>query len=277
MLPNACPFCDHGNPVDAKFCSACGGALHLVPCLRCGAVNDVAATACYQCHDRLPGRGTDALGPESPAAEVSRPLLHRHSRVIVGMAVIAAIAVLGYYGYRQRSLIDAPQPTAAGSEASEPGATAGAGVIRRDAAAGDTTPARADYSAKPTTSPAISLPEALVADPSRAAAVQPRAGRQPVESREAKAAAALIARPQATAAGKAQRREPPRPVACTESVAALGLCPPEFVQKKEVEKAAAIGAIARPQANVANKAGRQEPPRQEACTEAVAALGLCTP
>jgi hypothetical protein len=57
----------------------------------------------------------------------------------------------------------------------------------------------------------------------------------------------------------------------------LGLCPPEFVQKKEVEKAAAIGAIARPQANVANKAGRQEPPRQEACTEAVAALGLCTP
>ena len=277
MFPNACPFCDHGNPEDAKFCSACGGALHLVPCLRCGAVNDVAATACYQCHDRLPGRGTDALGPESPAAVVSRPLLHRHSRVIVGMAVVAAFAVLGYYGYRQRSLLDSPQSTAAGSKASAPDATAGAGVIRRDAAAGDTAPANADFSVKPTTRPAISLPEAPVADPARAAAVPPRAGRQPVESREAKAAAALITRPQATAAGKAQRREPPRPVACTESVAALGLCPPELVQKKEAETAAAVGTIARPQANASSKAGGQESPRQEACTEAVAALGLCAP
>ena len=277
MFPNACPFCDLGNPEDAKFCSACGGALHLVPCLRCGAVNDVAATACYQCHDRLPGRGTDALGPESPAAVVSRPLLHRHSRVIVGMAVVAAFAVLGYYGYRQRSLLDSPQSTAAGSKASAPDATAGAGVIRRDAAAGDTAPANADFSVKPTTRPAISLPEAPVADPARAAAVQPRAGRQPVESREAKAAAALITRPQATAAGKAQRREPPRPVACTESVAALGLCPPELVQKKEAETAAAVGTIARPQANASSKAGGQESPRQEACTEAVAALGLCAP
>jgi len=277
MFPNACPFCDLGNPEDAKFCSACGGALHLVPCLRCGAVNDVAATACYQCHDRLPGRGTDALGPESPAAVVSRPLLHRHSRVIVGMAVVAAFAVLGYYGYRQRSLLDSPQSTAAGSKASAPDATAGAGVIRRDAAAGDTAPANADFSVKPTTRPAISLPQAPVADPARAAAVQPRAGRQPVESREAKAAAALITRPQATAAGKAQRREPPRPVACTESVAALGLCPPELIQKKEAETAAAVGTIARPQANASSKAGGQESPRQEACTEAVAALGLCAP
>jgi len=277
MFPNACPFCDLGNPEDAKFCSACGGALHLVPCLRCGAVNDVAATACYQCHDRLPGRGTDALGPESPAAVVSRPLLHRHSRVIVGMAVVAAFAVLGYYGYRQRSLLDSPQSTAAGSKASAPDATAGAGVIRRDAAAGDTAPANADFKVKPTTRPAISLPQAPAADPARAAAVQPRAGRQPVESREAKAAAALITRPQATAAGKAQRREPPRPVACTESVAALGLCPPQLVQKKEAETAAAVGTIARPQANASSKAGGQESPRQEACTEAVAALGLCAP
>ena len=277
MFPNACPFCDHGNPEDAKFCSACGGALHLVPCLRCGAVNDVAATACYQCHGRLPGHGTDALGPESPTTEVSRPLLHRHPRVIAGMAVITAIAVLGYYGYRQRSLVDAPQPTAAGSEASGPGATAGAGVIRRGAEAGDTASAKADYSAKPITNPAISLPEAPVADPARAAAVQPRASRQPVESWEAKAAAAPIVRPKATAAGKAQRLEPPRPVACTESVAALGLCPPESVQNKEADAAAAIGAIARPQASAASKPGGQEPPRQEACTEAVAALGLCTP
>ena len=49
-------------------------------------------------------------------------------------------------------------------------------------------------------------------------------------------------------------------------------------QKKQAEAAAAIkAAIAPPQATDAGKAGGQEPPRQEACTEAVAALGLCTP
>ena len=149
MFPNSCPFCEQVNPADSKFCNACGGALHLVPCPRCGAVNDVTATTCYQCHGQLPGRGTDALDPALPAAEVSRPLPRRRSRVIVGTAVLAAIAVLGYYSYRQLSLVDAPQPPAASSEASGRGGSAGAGVIGRDAAAGDTTPAKADDIAGP--------------------------------------------------------------------------------------------------------------------------------
>jgi hypothetical protein len=37
------------NPADSKFCNACGAPLPLVPCARCGAVNDPGATACYQC------------------------------------------------------------------------------------------------------------------------------------------------------------------------------------------------------------------------------------
>jgi ribosomal protein L40E len=276
MSLNSCPFCEHGNPVDAKFCSACGGALHLVPCPRCGAVSDVTATTCYQCHGQLPGRGTDALDPAPPAAEVSRPLPRRHSRVIVGTAVLAAVAALGYYSYRQRSLVDAPQPAAANSEASGRGSPAGAGVIRRDAAAGDTTSAKADSSAP--TSPATSPPEGSLAEPARAAADLPRAGRQPVESREARAAAAPITGSQRINAGRVRKGGTSRPVACTESVAALGLCTPESVQTKEAETAAAIKApIARPRATDAGKAGGQESPRQEACTEAVAALGLCTP
>jgi ribosomal protein L40E len=275
MFPNTCPFCDHGNPADAKFCSACGGALHLVPCPRCGAVSDVTATTCYQCHSQLPGRGTDALEPALPAAEASGPLPRRHARLMVGTAVVAAIAVLGYYGYRQRSLVEAPHPPATGSEASRPGAISGAGVIRRDAAAGDTKSAKADDSAP--TSPATSSPKTPLAGPTRAAGNQPRAGRQPVESREAKADAAPTARSQAINVGRVSERGPSRPVACTESVAALGLCPPESSQKKEAETAAATRSMARPQANAAGKTGGQEPPRQEACTEAVAALGLCTP
>ena len=87
-----------------------------------------------------------------------------------------------------------------------------------------------------------------------AAANEPRAGRQPVKSQEAKASE-------------------PEP-ACTEAVASLGLCAAKPVQKKEPETAAAVEAvIKRPQTTGTGNAGAQEPP----CTEAVAALGLCTP
>jgi len=267
MFPNICPFCEHGNPADAKFCSACGGALHLVPYPRCGAVSDVKATTCYQCHGQMPGRGTDALDLASPATEVSKPLPRRQSRVIVGTAILAAIVVLGYYSYSQRSLVEASEPQAAIGDASGRGAPVGAGVIRRGAVADDSVPTIA----------ATSPPGIPLAVPKRATEIPPRAVRRSVESRNATVAVAPIARSQATDAGNARRLEPPRPVACTESVAALGLCPPDSVQRKVAETDSSIRAITSPQANAAGKAGGQEPPRQETCTEAVAALGLCTP
>jgi len=252
MSLNSCPYCEQDNPAEAKFCNACGGALHLVPCARCGAVNDITASTCYQCHVQLPGRGTDARDAAQPTAEVSKPLPGAPSRIIVGAAVLAAIALLGYYGYRQTPLVDAPQPPAASGEASGRGGSAGAGVIGRDAAAGDTTPAKADDVAQPA-SPATAPPETPLADPAPAAAIPPRAA-------------------------TAGRRAPPRQELCTEAAAALGLCTMTPDQKKQAEAAAAIkAAIARPEATDAGKAGGQEPPGQEACTEAVAALGLCTP
>jgi hypothetical protein len=277
MSLNSCPFCEQVNPADAKFCNACGGALHLVPCARCGAVNDVTASTCYQCHGQLPGRGTDERDAAQRTAEVSRPLPRRHSQAIVGIAVFAAIAVLGYYSYRQRSLVDAPQPQPASSEASGRGGSAGAGVIGRDAAADETTPAKVDDIAQPA-SPATAPPEKPLAGPTPAAAIPPRAGREGVEVRQEKAAAGLSARPPAADAATAGRRAPPRQELCTEAAAALGLCTMTPDQKKQAEAAAAIkAAIARPESTDAGKAGPQEPPRQEACTEAVAALGLCTP
>jgi len=204
-------------------------------------------------------------------------LPRRHARLMVGTAVLAAIAVLGYFSYRQRPLVNAPEPRAASSEASGRGGPAGAGVIRRDAAAGDTAQAKADDSARPT-GPATPPPAIPGAGPTRAAVNQPRADRKPVESREAKAGAAATARSQAINAGRVREGGASRPVVCTESVAALGLCPPDSIQTKEAETAAAIKSpIARRRANAASKVGGQEPPRQEACTEAVAALGLCTP
>src|SRR5438309_12077022 len=121
-----CQYCEQGNPAEARFCNACGGALHLPPhlasCPRCGTVNPVASTVCCWCRAQLPGR-KGALVPVSPAAEDSTP--RGRFRVIAGTAVLtalfvvgSALVVVGYPTYRQRSLAEAPQPPAASSEAS---------------------------------------------------------------------------------------------------------------------------------------------------------------
>src|SRR2546427_8340910 len=260
-----CQYCEQSNPAEARFCNACGGALHLPPhlasCPRCGTVNPVAATVCCWCRAQLPGR-KGALVPVSPAAEVSTP--RGRFRVIAGTAVLtalfvvgSALVVVGYYSYRQRSLADAPQPPAASSEASGRGAPAGAGFISRDAVADEPKSASADNSAGLTSLATSPLGTPLAA-PVRAAANQPRADRQPVKSQEA----------------KASEPAPLRSEACTEAAAALGLCATKSVQKKEPETAAAVeAAIKRPQTTGAGNAGGQEPPHPQTCTEALAALG----
>ena len=241
MSRSRCRYCDQDNPADSKFCSSCGGALHLPPhlvsCPRCGTVNPAKATVCCWCKDPLPGR---------------RPLPRPRSPVIVGTAVLAAVAVLGYYTYRQRSFADAPQPPPASSGAGVRSAPAEAGVLDRSAAAGDTKSAGVEDSA------ALTSSAAPPAAPLRAAADPPRAGRPPVKSEEAKAI----------------EPAPPRSQACTDAAAALGLCAVKSAQKKEPETAAAAeAAVKRPQTTGASKAGGQDP----TCTEAAAALGLCTP
>jgi hypothetical protein len=158
--------------------------------------------------------------------------------VIVGTAVLATVAALGYYTYPQFPLVDARQPPAAGGENSAAPASPAAVLLE---------------TAPPETAP----PETALADPTRAAANQPRAGRQPVEAPAAKAAAVAIARPQTINAGKGGERAPSRQEACTEAAAALGLC------------------ATKP--GDAGKAKAQELFRPQACTEAVAALGLCAP
>ena len=249
MSLNTCPFCEQANPADAKFCNACGGALHLVPCPRCGAVSDVTATTCYQCNGPLGGRGTGEAEPMLPAAEAPKPV-PRGPRVMAGAAILAAVAVLGYYGYRQNSPVDVPQPPPSRSEA-----------------ASDSAPAKPDDAAQ-TESPAAPPPVTPIAD---------QADPQPEESRRPNAAAGLIVRPKVDA-GKAGTQAPPRQEVCTDAVAALGLCTMTPEERNLAEAVAAVkAAAASPDATEPGKAGPQEAPRGEGCTEAVAALGLCTP
>ena len=219
-----CRYCEHENPADAKFCGACGGELHLPPhlasCPHCGAVNSAKATACIWCHRPWPERKTELVS-SSPAARVFLP--RRASRMIVISAVLAAIGALGYYGYRQTSPVD--EPRAAGGEAA------------RDTKSADDT----------STAPLVT--------PARAAANPPRAGRQTVESQEGKSAAAANPRSPTISPGKSGEA-PPRQQACTEGLAALGLC----AAKSET-----------------GKAGGPPPSGAAACTAEAAALGLCAP
>lgn len=62
-----CSFCSHENPVDAKFCNACGSSLNLRLCGHCGAIDHVASAACYKCGTPF-GLDTPELGAGSPAA-----------------------------------------------------------------------------------------------------------------------------------------------------------------------------------------------------------------
>ena len=66
-----CPYCDHRNPVGAKFCNDCAWPLHLKPCNRCNAVNDQAATHCYSCNAAFTtSPGTPEATPAVPSASI---------------------------------------------------------------------------------------------------------------------------------------------------------------------------------------------------------------
>ena len=259
MSPSICPFCERTNPADAKFCNACGGALHLVPCPGCGAVSDVSAITCYQCQAQLPGRRSTEPEPAPPAeAEPPEALPRQHPRGMPAAVVLAVVVVVvSYYGYRQSSLVDVPHPAAASS-----------------ARPADAAPAKSDQTAQPVT-PAVAPPETPPAGRAPAE-TKPRAEFQPEESRRPNAAAGQIARPRGGGAGQAPGQAPPRKELCTQAVEALGLCTMTPEERKLTEAIGAPKAAStRPAATDPRKSGAQEAPRQEPCTEAVEALGLC--
>jgi len=218
-----CPYCEHRNPADSKFCSACGGTLHLPPnvvsCLRCGVVSPVTANVCLWCRGPLPRRKDTDASSSPPGGAASRLLLRRPLRVIIGTAVLAAVVLVGYDAYRQRPLVDAPRPPVASSETSSPPA--------------------------PVVSP------------------------QPAKTPEAKTDAAVVTRPPTINPDRAGERKPRRAEACTEAVAALGLC---------TAKGGVAGPAIRPlQTTDIGKAAGQEPTGSRMCAEGAAALGLCAP
>lgn len=145
-----CPYCDHVSPAGSKFCGACGAALHLMPCPQCGAVNDITvATACYRCHRDLHENASVVLppppsaAPTEPAALEPKPAeptpyvkeepaaRQRPHALVVGI-VLLAFAAASYYAYRQRTAIvarESAQPETKNRNAADAGANTGAGII----------------------------------------------------------------------------------------------------------------------------------------------------
>ena len=242
MSFNGCRFCDHRNPAAAKFCSACGGALHLAPCPHCGAVSDVAATVCYQCRGQLPGHKTDALEPApaavnvttgatpaSPASNNAISLFRLPALLILGVAgVVALIGVTGYYDQQHRA-VEETRPLSAGSEASERGTPAitepkeGAVIATpQDVSAQAAAEYREGSEAKP------APPERACTD---AAAALDLCETQPVQRREAETSVQAEKSSSRITGAEAGTQDPPR-VECTEAVTALGLCTTEPTQRK---------------------------------------------
>lgn len=98
-----CSFCQHGNPVDAKFCNACGASLELQLC-ECGAIDKVSATNCHKCGKPFPPRlpvtvADDGAAPaatgDDRAAPSARPS-RAHWKAFVLLALLAAGGLLLY-------------------------------------------------------------------------------------------------------------------------------------------------------------------------------------
>jgi hypothetical protein len=240
-MPIVCPFCEKSNSPDAKFCSACGGALHLAPCPNCGAVNDVSAASCFQCGGMLAGQNTDTAPVESAEAE-SAPATARRTRGPAWLAAVVAIlgglGALGYYALPPRTEV---APTAVPLPAREPPVEARPPQLDQ----GAITPVLPERpAAAPVAVPPIAVPP-------------PRPDRKPVESIKPPAAKAPVRRPQAASRVGAARLSGTS--SCTAQALALGLCPEPAATPNE------------PQAPAA-------PPVSAAtCTQAAAALGLCAP
>ncbi len=386
MRPAQCPFCQRANPLDSKFCNACGAPLHLAPCPRCGAVNDATATVCHQCEAELPESsrtdefppslpnvdGADAAGSGAqtglrpdpilkdsltadgldsdaravaalqelrqllarsdaglaagsadrdsadgprggavvvPGSDALRPhhlrvasrnAGRRRSTMIVGIAVLAALAASVYDVYRQLSVGDFPEDPVATGEAGDrdghanadtavdprKGATgvAAAGSTAATAvtpvAAADTKPIAA---ASESSVPAV-RPGTVVRDDARLPAGVPvtRAITPAVAADNKPMAAARESSVPGVRPGTVIPGDPRPPVTAPvtrSSRAAMeqGRGETEARDSSATAAPAAPAAVPRPRAAEPGLGFELQQPRLGPCTEVVASLGLCTP
>jgi len=276
LPPAACRFCGHATAPDAKFCSACGAQVNLLPCPRCGAVNDKAAAACYQCKRPLSGAPAKEELLDPTPAEVFDATPAEVLDATPAEVLDATPAEVLH-----------PEP----AEVLEPKPTAGSvfALVSRShwiliALAVAVIAALAYYAVRPSTNGPAARPSQ---SQDKVAPVQPPTAGSDEVSQRAKGAAGAIKRNAGTddkTPPKADETVPPAvgsagrprvdskpsqaisPDACTDATAALGLCVRNDASRPNAGTQAEETATA---------GGRQEPRRSQVCTQARAALGLC--
>lgn len=281
LVPTRCPYCEHVSPQGSKFCNACGAALHLLPCPHCGAVNDVTLfSACARCNgdlgpaldkldtaaDPAPAFSSDATPDTTPdkaaleaaaaapawadlQADPQPPALQTANwalRLSIGLVLLIVTGAVGTYTYVKRMNTEARLVKAAlGS------------VVPERTSANATMPA-----------PMLAASSAPVAETEPD---QPRTPQPPPSDRSSSVANTTSSSdPAALTAATRSTRPPPvaraaRPVALPDGKST----PPRISAVSE-------RASQQPKAGRAAADIEPKPAVIGPCTDAVAALGLCT-
>ena len=244
-----CQYCEHANAADAKFCTGCGAPLHLIPCPQCGAVNQKTSKTCYQCHGQLresteillagaPATASEEAAGNAQSTAMSSPSPYVGQPPTPQRQPIYVVAII-FLTFAAAAYFAYQQR---GVVATKEPAVNAAGAINKPAVA--PTPAAAST---PTQTPVIA--EKNAAAPQAVSTIAPLQTKVDVP-RDAAVKADL----QATVVRKTGRRR-------TQAEATAS----------SPEPPAAVSVVP------GNVSGSEKPaPRTRPCTEAIAALGLCT-
>jgi hypothetical protein len=228
------------------------------------AANSDVRTAVSPLADALWSYRAAAVAGSSAIRVGPRIVLSRGLAVIAGTVVLAVLAAAGYYAYRERPVLDVPQVPAASGAVRDGGGPAATGALVNPSAS-----AGGGVSSASTPTLAVAPPVAADAQPIapapedsvaviRSGTAPPGDARSPAtapfarssggtttgvrgpgpETRDPSEAAtpvpAGVARPRSADAGPGiLERRPPRVGPCTDAIAALGLCAPEAIQRRE--------------------------------------------
>lgn len=115
MLAFQCLFCDHDNPVAAKYCMECGSQLNLRLCKQCEAINDRTAQSCHNCGMAFAAppvaEQSRTAEPVTEAVPLSIPSLRKRPgkgsqtwRSLLSLVFALMLGGFAYFFYRPPSL-----------------------------------------------------------------------------------------------------------------------------------------------------------------------------
>ncbi len=246
-----CQYCEHANPADAKFCTGCGAPLHLIPCPTCGAVNQKTSKSCYQCHGELresteillanaPASASEAAAgdAESSAAMPSTPSTYSPPPATPQRQPLFVVTII-FLAFASAAYFAYQQR--ASVAAKEASVEASSSTVPANVSAG-------------TINKATSVPA-----PAAPAPATPAAAKEIVAN---PAPASVVAKPENTVSVPVDATTPTRRASRRGAPAETATAPEIAIPASAARASTGI---------------EKQSPQARPCTEAIAALGLCTP